>query len=159
LTDVMTMISLRVSSTSALTASIYMNRIRSLSYSALFSRRDLESHVITNEIFSLERCESGKPSEWPEDFPADIARLSEDASAIITLAAHMQTKLWINRIDKGVANYADLIGGDNLLTDATKRVLAINEKREANSLAPLNDLDVLVISGQLTGCVNVMVHL
>ena len=159
LTDVMTMISLRVSSTSALTASIYMNRIRSLSYSALFSRRDLESHVITNEIFSLERCESSKPSDWPEDFPAHIPLLSEDASAIITLAAHMQTKLWINRIDKGVANYADLLEGDNLLTDATKRVLAMNEKREGNSLAPLNDLDVLVISGQLTGCFNIMVHL
>ncbi len=159
ISDVITMIHLRLSSTSALTANIYMNRIRSLGYAALFSRRDLDRHVVTNEIFALEDDGDGRPVDWPIDLPEHIPTLCEEARAITTLAAHMPTKLWINRIDKGVANYAELLEGDDPITNATRQVLAINEKREANGLPLLTDLDVLVISGQLTACFKIMAHL
>jgi len=156
--DLLDMFQLRAASVSALTASIYMNRIRSLSYSALYSRQDLGHHIMPNQIFALEGCVDGKPEDWPEDFPEDIATVTDDVSAIITLAAHMATKLWINRIDKGIPEYAELCKGNDTLNVATKRVLALNKKRADNHLSPLTDLDVLVIAGQITSCYKLMVY-
>lgn len=154
--DVADMLTLRAGSLSALTASIFMNRIRSLSYSAAYSREDLDKHVMTNQIFALEQPVDGKPGDWPKDWPEEVEPISAAASDIVILAAHMKTKLWINRLDKGVANYRNTLKGDDPLTEATRNVLVLNERRAGNGQDPLNDLDVLVICGQMTTCYKLM---
>jgi hypothetical protein len=102
--------------------------------------------------------------------PDSVRPLSRngDATAFVTLAAHMQTKLWINAIDKGIENYEEMLDDDDPLTDATRKVLQINRKRRQfnkdnghngqGQLPDLNDLDVLVICGQLTACYKLMLH-
>ena len=94
--DLIEMGILRGGSTAALTAAIYMDRIRGLGYSAAFSREDLQSKVLANEIYALqEERDRNDPfhamliqtDAWPP--PPEMMR-------IVDKAATMPTKLWID---------------------------------------------------------------
>ncbi len=95
--DLIEMGVLRGGSTAALTSAIFMDRIRGLGYSAAFSREDLHSKILANEIFALQ--EERDPNDpfyamliqqgaWPP--PPELRRIVEKA-------ATMSTKLWIDQ--------------------------------------------------------------
>ena len=151
LRDLFDMLSLRAGSVTALTASIFMNRIRALSYSAAYTRDETASHILPNQIFELEILIAGKQDVLPEGLVDLIQMPSKEMSGIISLAAHMPTKLWINDID-------DSVSQDNSgpFAAAKATVAQLNASRRK---MPLDDFDVLVISGQLTICYNLMLHL
>ena len=151
--DIVDMISLRAGSVSALTSSIFMNRIRSLSYSAAYTRDETSSHILPNQIFELESIDNGDNSALPEGLAEHLKMPSAQTSAIISLAAHMPTKLWINEIgDETSAQESDPFAS------AKKTVSLLNDERVAGGRKALNDFDVLVICGQLTICYNLMLH-
>jgi len=89
--DVAQMLNLRVGSTMALTSKIFMNRIRQLGYSTVYSsgveEHSLSSRIMTNEIFTL--LDASKRDEA-------ITAPSEDMCTIINLAAHTRTALWLS---------------------------------------------------------------
>ena len=150
--DLWDMVTLRVGSVSALTASIYMNRIRALSYSSAYTREGLDDHIIANEIFALEpQTQKQGTRALPDGLEQRLRPLSPDATAVVVLAAHMPTKLWINDIEEP--------GPDDPLAQSKQRVIALNKRRQAKGEKPLDDLDVLVICGQLTTCYTLMLHL
>lgn len=150
--DLWDMVTLRVGSVSALTASIFMDRIRALSYSAAYTREGLDDHIIANEIFALEpQTHKEGTRALPDGLEQRLRPLSPDAMAVIELAAHMPTKLWINDIEEPEP--------DDPLAESKKRVVALNKRRQAKGEKPLDDLDVLVICGQLTTCYTLMAHL
>ncbi|MBN7796468.1 patatin-like phospholipase family protein [Parahaliea mediterranea] len=85
------MVNLRVGSTMALTAKIFMNRIRQLGYSTVYSstldEHSLPSRIMTNEIFTLldtHKLDPGIPA------PTDEMR------QIVDLAGNTRTALWLN---------------------------------------------------------------
>ncbi len=165
LKDLLDMARLRVGSVSALTASIFMGRIRTLTYAAAYLRQNVQNHVIANQIFALE-CHGGEgeqaqplPPDWPRDFPPEVGRISEDAAAICAMAAHLPTKLWINDIDHDEQSGEHKAALSEPLAAATADVCRLNDRRKAAGKAPLTDLDVLVICGQMTICYKLMVHL
>jgi hypothetical protein len=150
--DLWDMVTLRVGSVSALTASIYMNRIRALSYSSAYTREGLDDHIIANEIFALEpQTHKQGTRALPDGLEQRLRPLSPDATAVVELAAHMPTKLWINDIE--------VPQPDDPLAQSKQRVIALNKRRLAKGEKALDDLDVLVICGQLTTCYTLMVHL
>jgi hypothetical protein len=96
LQDVWQMGDLRVGSVVALTSTIFMNRIRSLSYSAAFSRPDLDDRIMTNQIFTL-RNDQNPDNELIKLLKADSAwPPTKELDDIIFKAATMKTKLWID---------------------------------------------------------------
>jgi hypothetical protein len=153
------MVKLRVGSVSALTASIFMNRIRALSYSAAYTRKNVSSHIIANQIFALEPTQQDGTIEWPQGMEGMASELSADAAAIVLLAAHMPTKLWINQIRSLEESDASDPQYSSPLKKATDTVVKLNVTRAEQGLRPLNDLDVLVICGQLTICFKLLTHL
>ncbi len=109
----LTMASLRAGSVSALTSTIYMNRIRGLGYSAAYSRPDLHNRVLANEIFTLQdapqendplHLELTARQAWPP--PPEMRR-------IVDKAATMATKLWIEQDEGDPLNDLDylVVGG------------------------------------------------
>lgn len=107
------MVMLRFSSVSALTSTIYMNRIRGLSYSTAFSRPDLKDRILSNEIFTLQdapleddslHLELKERRAWPP--PPEMKR-------IVDRAAAMATKLWIDHAEGDPLNDLDylVVGG------------------------------------------------
>jgi len=111
--NLMTMLSLRAGSVSALTSTIYMNRIRGLGYSTAYSRPDLTSRILSNEIFTLQDAPLGADPlhqelaqrlAWPP--PAEMQRIVDKAST-------MATKLWIEQDPGDPMNDLDylVIGG------------------------------------------------
>jgi len=107
------MLMLRVGSVSALTSTIYMNRIRGLGYSTAYSRPDLHNRVLANEIFTLQ--------DAPDEFdPLHVELLRRDAwppppemRRIVDKSATMATKLWIEQEEGDPLNDLDylVIGG------------------------------------------------
>jgi hypothetical protein len=104
---------LRAGSVSALTSTIYMNRIRGLGYSAAYSRPDLHNRVLANEIFTLQDApleddplhqELRGRNAWPP--PPEMKR-------IVDKAATMATKLWIEQDEGDPLNDLDylVVGG------------------------------------------------
>jgi predicted acylesterase/phospholipase RssA len=91
LADVVSMLDLRVGSTVALTAKIFMNRIRQLGYSTVYSSSEdehaLSSRIMANEIYSL-------LDEHKADaaLPPPTAAMGE----IANLAAYTRTALWLD---------------------------------------------------------------
>ena len=164
--DLLDMARLRVGSVSALTASIFMGRIRTLTYAAAYLRQNVENHIIANQIFALEchdikadkQC-SALPPDWPVDFPSEVLPISDDAAAICTMAAHLPTKLWINDIGHNSDAGRHKVALSEPLADATAKVCGLNDRRIKAGRAPLTDLDVLVVCGQMTICYKLMVHL
>lgn len=115
--NLMRMASLRATSTSALTSTIYMNRIRGLGYSTAYSRADLRDRVVCNEIFTLQdapsaqdplHAELARRQAWPP--PPELAR-------IVDRAASMATKLWLDQDPGDPLNDLDylVIGGQATL--------------------------------------------
>ena len=108
-TDLMHMGILRAGSTAALTSAIYMDRIRGLGYSTVFSRPDLRDKVLTNEIFSLQNTHNSEDDfhamlknegAWPP--PVELKR-------IVGVAATMPTKLWIDHEKGDLLNDLDYL--------------------------------------------------
>lgn len=111
--NLMSMFALRAGSVSALTSTIYMNRIRGLGYSAAYSRPDLHNRVLANEIFTLQDAPLEQDplhlhltsrKAWPP--PPEMKR-------IVDKAATMATKLWIEQDEGDPLNDLDylVVGG------------------------------------------------
>ena len=84
------MIALRASSMSALTAKIFMHRVRQLGYSLLYSHDHFERRVLDNNINDTLHAEHNP------NVP-DFAKDPSDAAERVTeIAATMETKLWVN---------------------------------------------------------------
>ncbi|MDZ4730094.1 MAG: patatin-like phospholipase family protein [Xanthomonadales bacterium] len=109
----LSMASLRAGSVSALTSTIYMNRIRGLGYSAAYSRPDLHNRILANEIFTLQDAPQEQDplhlelitrKAWPP--PPEMKR-------IVDKAATMATKLWIEQDEGAPLNDLDylVVGG------------------------------------------------
>jgi len=107
------MVILRAGSVSALTSTIYMNRIRGLGYSTAYSRPDLHNRILANEIFTLQdapdmeeplHLELQARNAWPP--PPEMKR-------IVDKAATMATKLWIEQDEGDPLNDLDylVVGG------------------------------------------------
>ncbi|HET6566203.1 MAG TPA: hypothetical protein VFG52_12390, partial [Xanthomonadales bacterium] len=109
----LSMASLRAGSVSALTSTIYMNRIRGLGYSAAYSRPDLHNRVLANEIFTLQDA----PLETDPLHQELIARQAwpppPEMKRIVDKAATMATKLWIEQDEGDPLNDLDylVVGG------------------------------------------------
>ena len=76
---------------SALTARIFMNRVRQLGYSLLYSHHEIERRVMDNNINDTLRAEHNR------DVPDFVRDPSDAADAVVKRAATMGTKLWISR--------------------------------------------------------------
>ena len=109
ISDLVRMGVLRAGSTAALTSTIFMDRIRGLGYSTVFSRHDLKDKVLTNEIFALQnRIDENdsyhtmltKEGAWP--LPPELKR-------IVGVAATMPTKLWIDHNEGDPLNDLDYL--------------------------------------------------
>jgi predicted acylesterase/phospholipase RssA len=83
------MITLRAGSLSALASRIYMNRIRQLGYTLLYSHDEFEKRVMDNDINTLV---VKRQSEIPE-----AIQVSDKVKKVVERAATMRTKLWIDQ--------------------------------------------------------------
>ena len=132
------MASMRATSTSALTSTIYMNRIRGLGYSTAYSRPDLQDRVLSNEIFTLQdapfehdplHLELARRGAWPP--PPELAR-------IVDKAATMATKLWLDQEPGDPLNDLDylVIGGQATMCYNLMRYLWDRCRRDDQFLLP-----------------------
>ena len=87
------MLSLRASSMSALAARIFMNRIRQLGYTLLYSHHEFERRVMDNNINDIRAL----TDDLPHDVPEFVQNPSENVLAIVDRAARMGTRLWIDK--------------------------------------------------------------
>jgi hypothetical protein len=87
------MATLRATSMSALTTRIFMNRIRQLGYSLLYSHEEFERRVMDNNINDINSLTAGENSDVP-DF---VRAPSDGVQAVVGRAASMGTKLWIDK--------------------------------------------------------------
>lgn len=90
------MTTLRATSMSALTSRIFMNRIRQLGYSLLYSHENYERRVMDNNINDIGSLSAGKNKDLP-DF---VFGPSTGLQAVVDRAAAMKTKLWIDQPEK-----------------------------------------------------------
>ena len=88
--DLMEMMSLRLSSTWALTGTIFLNRIRSLGYSLLENREDIIARVIKHEIYGIVEQENKASQHAP----------SAQMLAVAQRASTMETQLWYDDDDQ-----------------------------------------------------------
>ena len=109
ISEIAYMIDTRIASTSAVTSDIFLNRIRRLEYSTLYSL-PITSRLISHEIYDLRKRKEGLP-EWLQPTPA--------MHRIATAASELGTTLWLTE----------------------------------------QQLDDLVVCGQITTCFNVLGHL
>ena len=105
--NLLNMAMLRYGSVSAVTPTIFMKRIRALSYAAARSRPDLQNRIQPNEIFNLQdahykqdtlHLELERREAWPP--PQEMMR-------IVDISASMATKLWIDPAKKNSLNDLD----------------------------------------------------
>ncbi len=80
----MEMMDLRLTSTWALTSTIFLDRIRSLGYSLLHNRDDIKDRVIKNEIYCIVEQENKGSKHAP----------SAQMLAVAQRASTMETQLW-----------------------------------------------------------------
>ena len=107
--DLIQMGALRGGSVSALTSKIYMNRIRGLGYAVTYSREDLKSRVLDNEIFTLQ-VETDLDDEFHRMLKSRGAwPPPRELSGIIGKASTMATKLWIDRDEDDTLNDLDYL--------------------------------------------------
>ncbi len=115
--DLLKMGSLRAESVSALTSSIYMDRIRGLGYSTAYSRYDLQARILANEISTLQEKHAHESDfhsmlaaqgAWPP--PPEMERITGRA-------ATMATKLWIDHEEGDPLNDLDYLvaGGQSTI--------------------------------------------
>ena len=84
------MIGLRLSSTWALTGTIFLNRIRSLGYSLMENRGDLKHRIIKHEIYGIVEQENTDSKHAP----------SAQMLAVAQRASSMETALWYDHEDQ-----------------------------------------------------------
>ena len=84
------MMGLRLSSTWALTGTIFLNRIRSLGYSLMENRGDLKNRIIKHEIYGIVDQENRSSKHAP----------SAQMLAVAQRAASMETALWYDNDDQ-----------------------------------------------------------
>ena len=89
--EIWDMVTLRASSMSALTAKIFMHRVRQLGYSLLYSHHHFESRVMDNNINDTLHAEHNA------NVPDFVRDPSDDAEKIMKTAATMGTKLWVDK--------------------------------------------------------------
>ncbi|MGB5345332.1 MAG: patatin-like phospholipase family protein [Woeseia sp.] len=87
------MTTLRATSMSALTSRIFMNRIRQLGYSLLYSHEEFEKRVMDNNINDIGSITAGNSGDLPEF----VKSPSIAVQFVVTRAAEMGTKLWIDK--------------------------------------------------------------
>ena len=87
------MLALRASSMSALTARIFMNRIRQLGYSLLYSHEEFRKRVMDNNINDIKTLREGRSG----DLPPFLRDTSELVEKVVERASEMGTKLWIDK--------------------------------------------------------------
>ncbi len=107
------MVLLRAGSVSALTSTIYMNRIRGLGYSTAYSRPDLHNRILANEIFTLQDAPLEEDPLHQELLARQAWPPPPEMKRIIDKAATMATKLWIEQDEGDPLNDLDylVIGG------------------------------------------------
>jgi hypothetical protein len=107
------MVSLRAGSVSALTSTIYMNRIRGLGYSTAYSRPDLHNRILANEIFTLQDAPQANDALHEELTARHAWPPPPGMKRIIDKAATMATKLWLEQDEGDPLNDLDylVIGG------------------------------------------------
>lgn len=87
--EVAQMIGLRLSSTWALTDSVYFNRIRQLNYSLIYALRALRHKILTQETFDLLVHDHARGlSPWLEP--------TQQMQQVAERAANLPTKLWFD---------------------------------------------------------------
>ena len=86
----MEMMSLRLSSTWAMTSTIFLNRIRSLVYSLMENRKDIKDRLIKTEIFDIVEQENKTSRHEP----------SAQMLAVAQRASSMETALWYDDDDQ-----------------------------------------------------------
>ena len=107
--DLIKMGIVRAGSTAALTAAIFMDRIRGLGYATAFSRDDLKDKILTNEIFAIL-----KNLNSDDDFHTMLTSHkawppTDELKDIIGLASSMPTKLWIDQEEGDPLNDLDYL--------------------------------------------------
>jgi len=107
------MVVLRAGSVSALTSTIYMNRIRGLGYTTAYSRPDLHNRILANEIFTLQDATQAKDSLHEELLARKAWPPPPEMKRIVDKSATMATKLWIEQDEGDPLNDLDylVIGG------------------------------------------------
>ena len=142
ISDLWGMLQLRASSLLALSADIYMHRIRQLGYGILFSHKELIPTVMTNEIYAI------KSSADPANaLPPQCAAVSADVRGIVDLCAGMATKASFDKLSqRSLQRELSSTEGDINL-----RSIACRSDGE-----PRSDLDVLSACGQISTCYNLI---
>ena len=103
--QILEMTTLRATSMSALTARIFMNRIRQLGYSLLYSHEEFERRVMDNNINDINSITAGTT----EDVPDFVKSPSEEVQSVVETASNMGTKLWISEPKKGERHDLDIL--------------------------------------------------
>jgi predicted acylesterase/phospholipase RssA len=106
------MTSLRASSMSALTSRIFMNRIRQLGYSLLYSHEEFEKRVMDNNINDIGSITAGGGGDLPEFVKSPTVA----TQAVVKRAAEMGTKLWIDKPDRARHDLDVLIAAGHVST-------------------------------------------
>lgn len=140
--DLWGMLRVRAGSLMALSADIYMHRIRQLGYSLLFSHKELIPTVLTNEIYAI-----SKSTDLASTLPSQCDEVSAEVRAIVDLCAGMATKGWFDPLSP------DTLKRD--LSFALDDVILNNIARRSNG-DQRGDLDILTACGQITTCYNLI---
>jgi hypothetical protein len=142
ISDLLGMVRLRAGSMMALSADIYMHRIRQLGYSLLFSHKELVPTLLSNEIHAIKRS-----GNLTATFSGQCENVSEEVRAIVDLCSGMATKGWFDPVSPDT-----LKQGVSFRLDDTK--LTRMAKRDNGDQR--GDLDVLTACGQVTTCYNII---
>jgi predicted acylesterase/phospholipase RssA len=136
------MLSQRVSSMLALSADIYMHRIRQLGYGILFSHKELIPTVMTNEIYSI------SPSKGVHSaLPPQCEPVSANVRAVVDISSGMATKASFDELTpKSLERDLSFPVGDIDLSSLARR----------GDGEPRSDLDILTACGQITTCYNLI---
>ncbi len=103
---------LRATSMSALTARIFMNRIRQLGYAMLYSHEEFGKRMMINNINDIRSLSEGRGGDLP-DF---VRSPSEQMVFVVERAAKMKTKLWIDKPDHDRHDLEILIAAGHIST-------------------------------------------
>lgn len=145
ISDLWGMLRLRAGSLLALSADIYMHRIRQLGYGILFGHKELIPSVMTNEIYAIKSStDSARP------LPPNCSAASADVRGIVDLCSGMATKASFDRLSP-----------DTMKQELPPELSEIDLHRFAhrNNGEPRTDLDILVACGQISTCYNLIRHL
>lgn len=130
--NALSMVQLRLGSVSALTSTIYMNRIRGLGYSTAYSRPDLQNRILANEIFTLQDAPQEQDPLHQELLAREAWPPPPEMKRIVDKAATMATKLWLDQAEGDPLNDLDylVVGGQCSMCYNIMRYLWDNCRRQ-----------------------------